>query len=248
MGVLMHAHRGHGHSPLKHAPRCFGVGGRVRPTKPVSLLGIVTPGRCLWDQTPWQHRLRRAIHASLTRMRLLHVGHSCHVSSAWQPAHGVLSPAQRLQLCRGAQHQGPHPLWCSTLWAQTGGCSLAARSSHLAPTSAPRSQHRRACTATVPDDPQRMVPMQGQAAGALPARVAQGFSAQRQAELQRLAECHSRTSRLHQASSATLLLAMRPQRSVANRCRSCAHLRAPGPVAVGHAAPGLRCQQVLLMC
>ena len=133
MGVLMHTHRGHGHSPLKHAPRCFGVGGRVRPTKPVSLLGIVTPGRCLWDQTPWQHRLRRAIHASLARMRLLHVGHSCHVSSAWQPAHGVLSPAQRLQLCRGAQHQGPHPLWCSTLWAQTGGCSLAARSSHLPP-------------------------------------------------------------------------------------------------------------------
>ena len=51
----------------------------------------------------------------------------------------------------------------------------------------------------------------------LAARVGAGLSSQRQQELARLAACHSRTARLRQGGTATLLLAMRPQRSQANR-------------------------------
>ena len=138
MGVLMHAHRGHGHSPLKHAPRCFGVGGRVRPTKPLSLLGIVTPGRCLWDQTPWQHRLRRAIHASLARMRLLRVGHSCHVSSAWQPTHprtpawGPVTSTMAAAVPRGTT-PGASSIVVQYALGADRGLHLAAWSLHLPP-------------------------------------------------------------------------------------------------------------------
>lgn len=52
----------------------------------------------------------------------------------------------------------------------------------------------------------------------LEARVGGGMSQQRMADLVALAHCRTLAHRLRHARSATLLLAMRPQRSVANRC------------------------------
>ena len=49
------------------------------------------------------------------------------------------------------------------------------------------------------------------------ARVGGGMSQQRMADLVALAQCRTLAHRLRHARHATLLLAMRPQRSVANR-------------------------------
>ena len=51
----------------------------------------------------------------------------------------------------------------------------------------------------------------------LEARVGGGMSQQRMADLVALAQCRTLAHRLRHARSATLLLAMRPQRSIANR-------------------------------
>lgn len=52
----------------------------------------------------------------------------------------------------------------------------------------------------------------------LEARVAKGMSQKRLADLVALAQCRTLAHGLRHARSATLLLAMRPQRSIANRC------------------------------